>query len=601
MKLQKISYKLKPFCMALALPLMLVTFNLMPAISHASTINSSTAAKISFTFDDSLQSAYTQAAPTLSKYGLTGTDYAITNCIGMTVVPNSCLANTETPYMTWAQVQALQNAYGWEIGSHTVDHKCLVSSAAQDPSDCQSKYLTSAQVTSELVNSKSALASNGINATDFAPPYGDYNLSALAQIAKYYASMRQFKNDANNVNSAPYSDYYLQNFPVLEKTDTVSTVKSQIDTAIANNQWLILTFHNILPNPSQTPEDYEYSTAELDQIAAYVKAKQSAGLIKSVNINKGLITNSKNMFPNSSFNNGISGGWTTDAASNITWDKNSNGSYPDPTNSVKLTSAIKNAHLFSPQVAVDPNTTYLLKNFLNVQSLATGEVAFYVDEYDVFGNWISGQYKARENSKFVESMNFSYTPSSKNVAKARLQVIVAGSSITAYLDNAQMFPLSVSTPPPVTQTNLVANGTFDSGISSGWQTDDPVNILADANNNGSSLNPINSVKLLSTSKNSHLFSPKIPVSISNSYSLSAYLNLVSLQSGGVAFYIDEYDQNGNWISGQYKSQISSVVKGNVSLSYTPSTSNVKSASLQIIVIGNSVLNAYIDDITWYAL
>lgn len=585
---------------SLVLLLSITVLNLMGAHAKAATPTPVATPKISFTFDDSLASAYTQAAPTLAKYGLSGTDYAISGCIGMTTVPNTCRANTDTPYMTWAQLQALQNTYGWEIGSHTVDHKCLASSAAVDPDDCQAKTLTSAQVVTELANSKSALASHGLNVTDFAPPYGDYNNAVLAQIAKYYASMRQFKNAANNPNVYPYSDYYLQDYTVLEGTDSVASVEAKIDNAIANNQWLILTFHNIMPQPSQNPDDYEYGTAELDQIAAYVKAKQAAGSISSVHVNQGLVTSSTNMLPNSSFNSGISGGWHTDAPSNIVADSGDNGSYPDPTNSIKLTSGSSgNYHLFSPKVAVNPNTTYVLKNFLNVQNISSGIVGFYVDEYDAFGNWISGQYKAQENSSFVEDMNFTYTPSSANVTQASLQVIVAGSGITAYLDNAQMFPVAQTTLPPPTQTNLMPNYTFDGGINDGWRTDDPANIVANSSNNGSPNNPVNSVKLVSNTTNTHLFSPLIPVNQAN-YSISAYLNLLSLQSGGVAFYIDEYDTNGNWISGQYKTEISSTGAGRVSFSYTPSSVNVKSASLQVIVVGNSNLTAYFDDVEWYA-
>src|SRR6185503_8052409 len=128
-------------------------------------------------FDDGLQSTFTNAQPILAQAGLTGTDYVITGCVGMTTVPNTCRANTDRAYMTWAQIQALQNTNGWEIGSHSVDHQCLASSAAQDPSDCQKSTLTTAQVDAELANSKSALAAQGINATDFSPPYGDFNNS----------------------------------------------------------------------------------------------------------------------------------------------------------------------------------------------------------------------------------------------------------------------------------------------------------------------------------------------------------------------------------------------------------------------------------------
>ena len=552
--------------------------------------------KVSFTFDDGLASAYTQAMPTLSKYGLTGTDYVITGCVDMVTAPNTCHANTDATYMTWQQVEELQNA-GWEIGSHTATHPCLASNASTDPDDCPATSLTQSQVDQELADSKTALAAHGINATDMSTPYGDYNNSSLAEIAKYYASQRGFA-DQNN-NDWPYNDYIVNDYHVEGKT-TVAQVEAKIDDAIANNRWLVLTFHDIAVKASTNPDDYQWSTAKLNQIAAYVKAKQDAGLIKSVNVNQGLVTSSTNLLTNGSFNDGIADGWSTDSPAAITADSGNNGSYPDPTNSIKLTSpASGSAHLFSPKVAVDAGTTYMFKSFLNVQSIASGQVAFYVDEYDVNGNWVSGQYLKQEVSPFVEDMNFPYKPSSANVKYASLQVIVSGTGITAYLDNSQMFPTSESVVEPPAPTNLFANGKFDYGIADGWTTDSPSGITADNGNNGSPSNPVNSVKLVASTNNTHLFSPKTSVDPTKQYSLTTYLNIKAIASGEVAFYIDEYDKNGNWISGQYKIGVSALGGKDVTLAYTPSSANVASASLQVIVVGNSGITAYVDDVRWY--
>src|SRR5437588_6006539 len=109
---------------------------------------------------------------------------------------NTCRANTDAPYMTWAQIKGLQSTYGWEVGSHTVNHYCLASNTQPD---CQTNVLTKAQVDSELSQSQATFASNGITATDFAPPYGDYNHMVWAEIAKYYASLRGFQDVNNNV------------------------------------------------------------------------------------------------------------------------------------------------------------------------------------------------------------------------------------------------------------------------------------------------------------------------------------------------------------------------------------------------------------------
>ena len=577
-------------CLAVALAGL--TAGLLPGVANAAVTvqNPAPAPLVSFTFDDGNTSALTQAAPTLKNRGLTGTSYIITNCVGMTTVPNTCRAAGDKPYMTWDQITQLQNTYGWEIGSHTADHQCLASSG----DDCQAAVLTPAQMEAQLANSKAALVSHGFNPTAFAPPYGDYSPAVVAKVAKYYSSMRGFRDEGTN--AWPQGDYLVQNVAVEEGLDTVASLKAKVDQAIAAKTWLVFTFHDIAVTPSRNADDYQFGTAELDQLAAYVQTKQAAGQIRSVNVSKGLVTGPDNKLANGTFNNGIADGWRTDAPTTITSDAGGNGSFPDPAKSVKLVSGAAQGHLFSPAVSVSPTTNYLFKSFLNVQSLTSGEVAFYVDEYNASGAWISGQYRKRENSVFAEAMNFTYTPSSSTVAKASLQVIVAGTGITAYLDSVQMLALGEEAVPPP-PANLVANGTFDAGISGGWTTNAPATIVADNANHGSPANPVNSVRLQATAANTHLFSPQVAVT-PGSYSIAAYLNVTARTSGEVGFYIDEYDANGNWISGQYKLGTQALGVVNVNLTYSQSSTSVARASLQVIVMGNSGVTGYVDDVRW---
>ena len=546
-------------------------------------------AKISFTFDDGLNSALTQAGPTLAKYGFSATNYVITGCIGMITIPNTCRANTDAVYMNWDQVSALKNNYGWEIGSHTVTHPYL---ASKDATDGQPKNLTSAQVVAELANSKNTLSTHGINATSFSSPYGDYNQTVLAQIAKYYTSNRGYADVG--YNTAPYNDYIIRDQQV-QAGVSVATVKGYIDQAVANKQWLVLTFHDIMTNASTNPDDYQYNTADLDQIAAYVKSKN----IPVINISEGL-ANGNNLLANPSFENGLNSGWTTDSSTNFTLNSSNNGSQPSSTNSVMMTSNItKNVHLFSPSVIVNPNSTYILKNFINITKLTTGSVGYYIDEYNANGSWISGQYKLSVSFPWSQTVGFEYKPTSINVTSARLQIILpVNSGVTAYIDNFLWINKDNATVTPPVQANLLTNGTFDNGISNGWTTNGTGNIVADSGNNGSPANPNNSVKMTATTQNTHLFSPKTTVNFGNTYSLSTYINIKQLTSGEVGFYVDEYDMNGNWISGKYITGARSVGSSTISFQYAPTSSNVKTASLQIILVGNSGITAYIDNVIW---
>lgn len=550
-------------------------------------------AKVTFTFDDGLTSAYTQAAPTLKKYGLTGTNYVITNCVGMTTVPNRCAAGGDTSYMTWAQIVDLQNTYGWEIGSHTVSHSCLVSSRQTGSDDCQRRALTTTQMINELTASKAALASHGINATAFAAPYGDYNNAVLAEVAKIYSSFRGFKD--SGLNGYPYNDYLLRTLAVEEGVTTVANIQAAIDAAIADKAWLVLSFHEISPNPSADPEDYQFGTAELDQIAAYVKAKQTANIpLAAPNVTKGLVVGDANLLPNSTFDNGIADGWTTDAPAQIKKNTANKGSYPSPTNSAEFTATTKNIHLFSPKVAIQSGQAYLLKSFLNVDKRTSGSFSFYIDEYDANGNWISGQYKVSENSVFVENINMEYKPTSANVAYASLQMIVtANSGIHAYVDNVQWYSQGLTVtppPPPPASVNLMPNGDFNAGLTGGWTTDSPTIISVDGGR----------IKFVSSTKNTHLFSPQVAVTSTKSYTIKSDLELQTIASGVFAIYLDEYDANGNWVSGQYKLEKSAVYNGTISFSYAPSSANVAKASVQYIVLSNSGIQAYLDNVVFSA-
>lgn len=450
--------------------------------------------KISFTFDDGLTSAVNKAAPTLAQNGLVGTSYIITGCVGMTTAPNTCHANENATYMNWNQIIQLKTQYGWEIGSHTVTHPQM---ALADGTKDGSLTGGAAQVDSELSQSKAALAAQGINATDFAWPYGDYDNAALADAAKYYATTRGFFDVDGNTLAAPvannstiaagsyaYNDLLLHDqqyeaspvgptYQLCSVSGVLSTATAEtcIDNAIANNQWLVLVFHNITDTPDTKAADSSYDTAtsDLNTIAAYAAAKQKAGLAKVVTINQGIITGT-NLMPNGEFTDGLADGWTTDDATDIKFDTGNNGRYPDPQNSIALKSAAgatatSTTHLFSPKVNMTPGTTYVLKNYLNL--LNGGSVNFLIDEYDSTGKWIS-DIDPSANMAYdaagvdVGDVDFSYTPSSSNVASASLQVIVKGVGVDAYYSGVQWFiPNTVSSTTPPMPGDVNGDGTVD--------------------------------------------------------------------------------------------------------------------------------------------
>lgn len=419
--------------------------------------NALAAPRVSFTFDDGYESFITKAAPTLQAQGYVGTAYATTSFIGT------------AGFMTWAQVQSLQNDWGWEIGGHTVTHPL-------------STEITAEQLEQEMAQSKADLEAHDIDATSFATPFGDYNDAVQAASARYFTSHRGFHDIGENV--WPYNDQLLVNQQI-QAGVSVDTVKGYIDSAIANNSWLILTFHDIKDTPSTDPEDYEYATADLAEIAAYVKSKN----IAVSTVRDGLLTGT-NKLTGGNFDNGIADGWSTDAPTEVVADNTNKGSVPTPGTSVSMTAGATNTHLFSPFATVNPANTYVIKSYVHLTNppLATGdEISFFVDEYNANGDWINGKYvqgitrSADANPSYVRNVNFAYVPSSAEVKQVRLQVIVtANSGIQAYVDNIQLFSIGddgVVNPPadttPAGFSNVAAGNITTTSATISWNNDEP--------------------------------------------------------------------------------------------------------------------------------
>ncbi len=537
--------------------------------AEAASTSLSAQGKVSFTFDDGYKSALTKAAPTLNESGISGTSYVTTNFIG-----------SSAEYMTWADVAQLSTTYGWEIGGHSVTHPL-------------STQITPQQIELEAANCKQTLIQHGFTPTSYATPFGDYNGQVIEAIARHYTSHRPFHDKGYNV--WPYSDYLLQ-VQQVQSGVSVQTVKSYVDSAKQNNTWLILVFHDIKDVPSSDPQDYEYSTNDLRSIAQYVKSLN----MPTPNVTAGLVNNDTNLLPNSTFNQGQAG-WTTDAPSNVSVNTQSKGSSPDATNSLAVTSTTQNIHIHSDQVSVKPTETYVLKGFLNASTIQGGEVAFYIDEYNLSGSWISGIYLGAVTNDYTKSLNVAYKPSSVGVYTSSLQVIItANSNAKLYIDNVRWFSTSANSPtpppaPPAPSPNLLPNASFDAGITQGWTTDSATNVVLDQLNNGGTTKQ-NSIKLTSsTTKNVHLLSPKVTVDATKTYNFKAYTNVKTRTSGALAFYVDEYDAFGNWISGKYIYEKRNKGVQTISFAYKPTSSNVKNASIQVIVTKGSGITAYLDD------
>lgn len=142
------------------------------------------------TFDDGYRNNLDNAQPILREFGFPAVIFIVVNAVGRDNFWHDPASETRLPMLDWDGVHALQNA-GWEIGSHTMNHKRL-------------SRLPLEEARAELTQSRAALAEKlGTPPVSFAHPYGDgADLPALRSVIqdvgyRWAVSVHQGKADLN--------------------------------------------------------------------------------------------------------------------------------------------------------------------------------------------------------------------------------------------------------------------------------------------------------------------------------------------------------------------------------------------------------------------
>ncbi len=194
---------------------------------------------VTFRFDDGWKSQYDVAVPALDAAGFRGTFYIVTRQLS---------DDGFSGFVSKSEVQQL--AKKEEVGAHTRSHPHLPE-------------LTISQQRNEIAGSKSDLQAMGISPTSFAYPYGEYT-RATTQIVKDagFSSAVSTIETAANQNSDRFQIEGLS----LKSSDTAASVDKLIDRAVANHQWLVLTFHQI----DNGGDQYSMTPNTFRQIVSYV-------------------------------------------------------------------------------------------------------------------------------------------------------------------------------------------------------------------------------------------------------------------------------------------------------------------------------------------
>jgi len=208
-------------------------------------------AMITLTMDDGLVNVHNYMLPILRSHNITATVYVVTDYVGK--VPGR---------MTVEDLRDLQ-ANGWEIGSHTLDHKHLTD-------------LPFLQVLSELRDSKKWLVSRGINVRSVAFPYGDDNQAIRSWASRYYEVSRGTARYYTSYKNILPADKYVKGMSL--PVDHNITY-NYIDRAIAEKSWIIFYFHNVYSNGTITDNGQS-----LNEIADYISQKVKAGQLETVTL-----------------------------------------------------------------------------------------------------------------------------------------------------------------------------------------------------------------------------------------------------------------------------------------------------------------------------
>jgi len=384
-----------------ALALGLLPFNEVRAMSPEP--------QITFTFDVCNDYVYDLIAPAMDKHKIPAVLY------GEIALLNS----GEDWVMTWDEVRELRDTYGWEIGSHTINHPDLTT-------------LGSAKLKKELEGSKKAFAAQGIETKTFATPYGSYNNKVLAQIAKYYESHRAAWGGPN-IWPDYYDDYELVCYEI-KHTTTTGEVKGWIEDAKANNQWLIFLMHGVT---KEIPGEYEYGYDDFKEILEYVK---DSG-VKTVSISEGLtFSKNPNLVKNPSFEQIDSvkwaKNWTRTNKSKVKVNSNNQGNVSGVKNSLSIVGSSSQNEAVSDLVKVAASKDYLVRMYQNVQNLKKGGWAVYMSEFDKDQNWISGQWLGGNYENSVGVRYYEYQPTESNVEYAKIHIYTdEGSQLTLFVDD----------------------------------------------------------------------------------------------------------------------------------------------------------------------
>ena len=205
---------------------------------------------VSVTFDDGRESAHASALPLMKQYNVVSTQYIVTGILGT--------KGYETP----SDLYDFRNA-GHEIASHTLTHPDLTKLKDKD-------------LQTELTVSHNGITKCYNDATDFAAPYGTYDVRTTTAIKGHYQTAR---STDTGLNTADHINPYELKVVNMRSDTTPEQLQGWLDAAKANHAWLILVYHQVDTSGapfSRNPNDFAHDLQKIVASGISVKTVHDA-------------------------------------------------------------------------------------------------------------------------------------------------------------------------------------------------------------------------------------------------------------------------------------------------------------------------------------
>lgn len=174
---------------------------------------------LSFTFDDGWESAFTNSAPLLDRYGYEGTFYL-----------NPSTIDTAN-FMTSKQVAELASN-GHQLASHGYEHANFTT---LERSAIDYQFGHAYQYFKQV---------HGLQTVDFAVPFGGNDTQTTFYARKYYRSLR---GTDGGVNTKQNIDAYNLRVLYMGHDTPLATLSDAINDTKDKKGWLILVYHHVKP------------------------------------------------------------------------------------------------------------------------------------------------------------------------------------------------------------------------------------------------------------------------------------------------------------------------------------------------------------------